>query len=263
MILVSWRHPFGFLLTCFSVLTIAYIVVPLAVIVAASFGSKGYLTFPPEGFSLRWYAALLNEPLYRKGLLTSLGIAATVTVISVAVAVPAAYSLAYRPFRGASTINAIFLSPLMLPGLVLAVALTIFFSQWPVMQGNGRVVFAHLVICIPCVLRIAIPAFQKLDPSLEEAALNLGAKPLAAFLYVTVPVIRPAIAAAAALAFIMSFDEFDMALFLSDPSNLPLTVVLYTKAQLAFDPTLAAASSCLIVVMLVAMLSVQIVKMRR
>lgn len=263
MSLVSWRHPFGFMLTLVAVLVIAYIIGPLLVIIGASVGGTGYLSFPPEGFSLQWYSRLIREPLYLNGFLTSLRIASIVTVLSLLIGIPAAYALAYRGFRGASTLVSVFLSPLMLPGLVLAVALTIFFSHWPFAAGNNRLVLAHLIICIPCVLRVTIPAFQRLDPALEEAALNLGATPVRAFLLVTLPVVRSGLAAAGALAFIMSFDEFDMALFLSDPARMPLTVVLYTKAQLAFDPTLAAAASSLILMMLVLMILVQIVRMLR
>jgi putative spermidine/putrescine transport system permease protein len=260
--IVSPRHAFGLALWFVAGLALVYILAPLAVIVAASFGETGYVQFPPQGFTLRWYAAALAAPRYLSGFVTSLWLAALVTAIATAIGAAAAWALARREFRGRQTIEGLLLAPLLLPGLILAVALTIFFARFPFLTGTWRLVAAHLTICIPCVIRVAMPALKRLDPALEEAARNLGASPFQAFLLVVLPAVRPAILAAAAFAFILSFDEVEMALFLASPRAAPLTVVLYGTAQYAFEPTLAAVSGLLIGLTFVAMLASQMLRRR-
>ena len=259
MTITSPRHPFGLLLWLIAVLVMLYILAPLAVIVAASFGTTGYVAFPPQGFSLQWYEQALANPRYVNGFLTSLRIAGTVTIVSSIVGVAAAYALVRYRFPGARLVESLFLSPLVLPGLVLAVALTIFFARYPVATGTNKLILAHLTICVPCVIRIVIPVLQRFDRAIEEAALNLGASPIAAFFLVTLPVVRPGVVAAAALAFVMSFDEVDMSVFLASPREQPLTVALYSAVQLAFDPTLAAVSALLIMLTFAIMVVYQIV----
>jgi putative spermidine/putrescine transport system permease protein len=261
--ITSPRHPFGLVLWLLAGLVMFYILAPLAVIVAASFGTTGYVAFPPQGLSLQWYAQALANPRYVNGFLTSLRIAAIVTVLSGTIGVAAAYALVRYPFRGARLVESLFLSPLVLPGLVLAVALTIFFARNPVAAGTNRLILAHLTICVPCVIRVVIPVLQRFDRSIEEAALNLGASPVAAFFLVTLPVVRPGVLAGAALAFIMSFDEVDMAVFLASPREQPLTVALYSAVQLAFDPTLAAVSALLIMLTFSIMVVLQVVARAR
>jgi putative spermidine/putrescine transport system permease protein len=263
MTITSPRHPFGLLLWLIAVLVMLYILAPLAVIVAASFGTTGYVAFPPQGFSLQWYEQALANPRYVNGFLTSLRIAGTVTIVSSIVGVAAAYALVRYRFPGARLVESLFLSPLVLPGLVLAVALTIFFAHHPVATGTNKLILAHLTICVPCVIRIVIPVLQRFDRAIEEAALNLGASPIAAFFLVTLPVVRPGVVAAAALAFVMSFDEVDMSVFLASPREQPLTVALYSAVQLAFDPTLAAVSALLIMLTFAIMVVYQIVARAR
>jgi putative spermidine/putrescine transport system permease protein len=259
MTITSPRHVFGLLLWLLAAIVLLYILAPLAVIVAASFGATGYVAFPPQGLTLRWYEQALANPRYVNGFLTSLRIAGTVTLISSAVGVAAAYALVRYQFRGARLIESLFLSPLVLPGLVLAVALRIFFSRTLGATGTNSLILAHLTICVPCVIRVVIPVLQRFDRSIEEAALNLGASPAKAFFLVTLPVVRPGVVAAAALAFVMSFDEVDMSVFLASPREQPLTVALYSAVQLAFDPTLAAVSALLIMLTFVIMVAYQAV----
>jgi putative spermidine/putrescine transport system permease protein len=263
MTITSPRHLFGLLLWLFAALVLFYILAPLVVIIAASFGTTGYVAFPPQGLALQWYEQALANPRYVNGFLTSLQIAGTVTLLSSAIGVAAAYALVRYRFPGARLVESLFLSPLMLPGLVLAVALTIFFSRNPIATGTSRLILAHLTICVPCVIRIVIPVLQRFDRAIEEAALNLGASPIAAFFLVTLPVVRPGVIAAATLAFVMSFDEVDMSVFLASPRAQPLTVALYSAVQLAFDPTLAAVSALLIMLAFTVMVAYFVVQQIR
>jgi putative spermidine/putrescine transport system permease protein len=260
---ISLRHPFGWLLRLVAAIGFVYLLGPLFVIVAASLGDTGYLAFPPQGLSLRWYRSALADTRYIDGFLVSLRLGLTVAAISLVIGTAAAVALTRFRFPGRALIEAFFLSPLVLPGLVLAVALTLFFASTPLVPpGTTRLVVSHLIVGVPLVLRVMLPVLRRVDRSIEEAAQNLGASPLQAFFLVTLPALRPGLFAAAALAFIFSFDEVEMALFLGSARDAPLTVVLYGAAQMAFDPTVAAVSSLLILLALILMVAQQLYAQR-
>jgi putative spermidine/putrescine transport system permease protein len=261
--MTSLRHPFGWFLLLMAVLSFVYLLGPLLVIVAASFSDTGYLAFPPQGLSLRWYRSALADARYVNGFFVSLRLGAMVAALSLVIGTAAAIALTRFRFPGRALLEAFFLSPLVLPGLVLAVALTLFFAATPVAPpGMPRLVVSHLLVGVPLVLRVMLPVLRRVDRSVEEAAQNLGASPLQAFFLVTLPALRPGLFAAAALAFIFSFDEVEMALFLGSAREAPLTVVLYGAAQMALDPTVAAVSSLLIGLTLVLMVAQQIYAQR-
>jgi putative spermidine/putrescine transport system permease protein len=260
---ISLRHPFGWLLRVIAVIAFVYLLGPLFVIVAASLSDTGYLAFPPQGLSLRWYRSALADARYLDGFFVSVRLATTVALLSLVIGTTAAVALTRFHFPGRALLEAFFLSPLVLPGLVLAVALTLFFAGTPLLPpGTTRLVAAHMVVGVPLVLRVMLPVLKRVDRSIEEAAQNLGASPVQAFFLVTLPALRPGLFAAAALAFIFSFDEVEMALFVGSARDAPLTVVLYGAAQMAFDPTVAAVSSLLILLALVLMVAQQIYAQR-
>ena len=117
------------------------------------------------------------------------------------------------------------------------------FSSIGFSAGTVRLVVAHLVICTPYVIRVAVPVLRRMDAALEEAARNLGASPVAAFFLVTLPVLRPGAIAAATLAFVASFDELDLAIFLANPRAPTLPVTIYSAIQIGIDPTVCAVSA--------------------
>lgn len=257
------RTPFGYALAIFCVLVFTYILAPLVVIVLTSFSDTGFIVFPPEGFTLRHYASILDNPLYVSGFITSVMLATMVTAIAVPVALPASYAIARLQFPGRGLIEGLFLSPLMLPGLVSAVGLTIFMSRRGVPSGMPRLVLAHISICTACAMRVMIPAFQRLDRSIEEAAMNLGAGPVRTFMLVSLPVVGPSLLAAGALSFVWSFDEVDRTVFLAGARQPPLTVVLYSEVQNKFQPTISAVASCLVIGVTLIVIIMQILRSRR
>jgi putative spermidine/putrescine transport system permease protein len=245
--MITLRSGLGWALLLISALAFVYLLGPLAVIVAASFGDTGYIAFPPESFSFRWYQAALSDIRDVGGFFISVRLAATVAFLSLIIGTMAAVALTRLSFPGRGFLEAFFLSPLVLPSLILAVALTLFFSPTPLLPvGIPRLIAGHLLVGVPLVLRVMLPVLRRADRSIEEAAQNLGASPVMAFLLVTLPSLRPGLFAAAALAFIFSFDEVEMALFVGSAREAPLTVVLYGAAQMQFDPTVVAVSSLLI-----------------
>jgi putative spermidine/putrescine transport system permease protein len=260
---MSWRSPIALLLVGLSTLAFLYLLLPLLVIVIAPLGATGYLAFPPQGLTLKWYAAALNDPRYLGALLVSLRIAVISAAISCVIGIASAYALTRYEFPGRRLLEAVFLSPLILPSLVLAVALTLFFTRTGLLAGTWRLVAAHVVVCTPYVLRVSLPVLRRFDHTLEEAARNLGATQLATFFLVVLPIVRPGIIAGTALAFITSFDEVVLALFLAQPGEPTLPVVIYSAVQLGFEPPVAAVSGLLILATLALMLLYHFLSGRR
>jgi putative spermidine/putrescine transport system permease protein len=250
-------------LALLALLAFLYLLGPVLVIVGSALGSTNYLVFPPHGLTLKWFAAALAAPQYVGAFLTSLGIAVAAMIGALLLGLPAAYALARFVFPGRRLIESALLLPLVLPALVLSIALTLMFSRVGFGAGSIRLVLAHLVICTPYVVRVALPVLQRLDPAQEEAARNLGASPLATFVLVTLPAMRPGAIAAATLAFIVSFDEIDLAIFLADPRAPTLPVTIYSAIQLGIAPTVAAVSALLVLLAMAAMALYQVALWRR
>lgn len=240
------RSPFLILAWLLAALALAYIIVPLLVVVASALGNTDFLAFPPRGFTLRHFGAAFADPRYSRAFLTSVGIALAAAALATVMGLGAAVALTRARLPGGALIEAALLSPLVLPALTLAVALAVLFSRLGVPPGNWRLVVAHQALCVPYVVRVTVPVLRRLDPLQEEVARNLGATPLAAFLLVALPAIRPGAIAAATFAFIASFDELELALFLADPRAPPLPVTIYSAIQLGVDPTVAAVSALLV-----------------
>jgi putative spermidine/putrescine transport system permease protein len=229
-----------------NLLVFLYLLGPLVIVIGAAFGTTNFLAFPPHGFTLHWFGEALANPRYSGSFATSLIVAAASTVLSVAIGLPASYALARLDFPGRNTIEAVLLMPLVLPALVLAIGLTVLFSSIGFSAGTVRLVVAHLVICTPYVIRVTVPVLRRMDAALEEAARNLGASPVQAFFLVTLPVLRPGAIAAATLAFVASFDELNLAIFLANPRAPTLPVAIYSAIQIGIDPTVCALSAILI-----------------
>jgi putative spermidine/putrescine transport system permease protein len=246
-----------------SLIGFAYLLAPILVILVSAFGATSYLAFPPQGFTLKWFGAALADPRYADAFLTSLMVACGTTLLSVGIGLPGAYALARYDFPGRRAVEAIVLMPLVLPALVLSIALTVLFSSIGFTAGSLRLIAAHLVICTPYVIRVTVPVLQRFDAALEEAAQNLGASPLATFFLVTLPAIKPGAIAAATLAFIVSFDEIDLAIFLASPRAPTLPVTIYSAIQLGIDPTVGAVSALLVLLAVGAMAAYQLVLWRR
>lgn len=243
---ISLRSPLGIAMLVLAVLAFGYLLLPILVVVAAPLGDTGYLAFPPQGLTLKWYAAALHDTRYLTALLASLRIAVISAFIACLLGVSAAYALTRFDFPGRRLLEAVFLSPLILPTLVLAVGLTLFFTRTGLLAGPWKLVAGHVIVCTPYVLRVSLPVLRRFDRSLEEAARNLGASPVTAFFLVVLPVVRPGIIAGTVLAFITSFDEVVLALFLAEPGAPTLPVTIYSAVQLGFEPSVAAVSGLLV-----------------
>jgi putative spermidine/putrescine transport system permease protein len=226
-----------------AVLTFVVMLLPVVIVVLAGLNAGEYLTFPPQGLSLRWVIAFLTSPSLRTSYMLSLTIAFVVMLLSTTLGTMAALFLTRVKFPGRSLIRAFFLAPLMLPGLVVGLALYVFYVVTNV--GLARtlpgMVIGHVVVTVPYVIGAVSAALYNFDLSLEDAARSLGAGPVRAFRAITLPIISPGVMAGSIFAFIVSFGQFDISLFLSTPNITPLPIAIYNSLRYKFEPTAAAA----------------------
>lgn len=216
---------------------------PTVVVVLNSFNAANYMSFPPQAFSLRWYEAILDNGALLRSIRTSALIATAVTIADLVIGVPAALALVRGNFRGREAIMAFTLSPLMVPQLVIGYALLVYFVQLNVSLGITTLILGHIVVSAPFIIRVVGGGVARLDPTLEEAAANLGAAPWAVFRRVTLPALAPSIVAGAAFAFLASFDNLEISLFLASGRIQTLPVNLFSLLMFDVDPIVGAIAT--------------------
>ena len=229
------------------VLVLVFLLGPFLLIFIASFGAQSTLAFPPEGFSLMWFEKVFQVRMFRDAFETSLQVAVLSTLTALVMGIPAAYAMIRFNFPGKDSLEVIFSSPAIVPGLVVGLALLRYFvllSNMPVLFG---LYLGHTAILFPYTVRVISSSLRNLDPSLEEAAMSLGASRLRSFVQIILPNVRSGILAAFILSFITSFNNVPISLFLTGPgvATLPIQMMLYMEYY--FDPTIAALSTLLII----------------
>jgi putative spermidine/putrescine transport system permease protein len=239
-------HRTPLALTLVVALLLVLIVAPLAVPVAMSISDTPYIAFPPEGFTLEWYVAVLTDPEAQAALWVSLRLAACATLLALAMGIPCAMALVRYRFPGRGAVLSLVLGPLVVPLIVTGVGLLQFFSALGLRDAFWQLLLGHTVVCLPYVVRSVTGSLTTADPALEDAARVLGAGPVALFVRVLWPQMRPGVAAASIFAFIISFDDFAISMWLSDARNFPLPLYLYAAIQRMFDPSIAALSALMV-----------------
>jgi putative spermidine/putrescine transport system permease protein len=238
------RHP-GLLV--FAVATLVFLVAPLAVVLPISFSAAKYLTFPPPGWSLQWYERYLGSREWMTATGRSAEVALLTTVAATAVGTAAALGLR-RPFRGRTLVRLVVLAPLVVPVIIVAIAIYGLYARLKLVGTLHGLVLAHTVLALPFVVVIVSATLRGVDPTLELAAQSLGANHWQTFRLVTLPLIRPGVVSAALLAFITSFDEVVVAIFVSGTHAATLPKQMWDGIRTEIDPTVAAVSTLLIVV---------------
>jgi putative spermidine/putrescine transport system permease protein len=241
-----------------------FLLAPLVIVVAVSVNPGNVAQFPPTGLSLRWYGQALQSDLFRRGMTNSLLLAAFSALGSSAVGTASALALARRRFRGKAALEALLLSPLVVPGIVLGIALLAGCAAIGFRNALLRLLFAHILLTLPYSIRTVTISLQRMDPLLEQAAETLGASAWRIFVEVTLPLIRPGVLAGALFAFVMSFDNVPVSIFLADASTTTLPLAIISYLEYNFDPSVAAISSILIIAMLLlALLLERVAGLRR
>ena len=226
-----------------TALSLLLLVAPSLIVVAISFEPRAYISFPPSGFTFRWYETALKNRQLMDSIVVSMRTALLVMAICLVIGVPAAFASVRGRFSGKAGVNAFLLSPQMMPGMVIGIASLFFGAYVSFRASNLMLVLSLSVFCLPFVIRIVMARLSGLDARLDEASANLGAGPLETFFRVTLPQLAPALLAAGAFTFIEAFDNVTVALFTSDVRGRPLSVELYYLVQFESSPVIAAISS--------------------
>jgi putative spermidine/putrescine transport system permease protein len=229
------------------VLVLLFLALPILLIVVVSFSSAAYLTFPPPGFGLRWYRAYLDSTEWLNATWLSLTVAGAVVALSTTLGTLAALGLAHLPRAVRTAATALILSPLIVPTIVVAIGIYYAFSHYGLIGTPIGLVLAHTCLAVPFVVTSVSASLAGFDRRLEQAARSLGATPWGAFRQVTLPLIRPGVLVGALFAFITSFDELIVALFLSGSEAVTLPRRMWDDLRFAIDPTIAAVSTLTIV----------------
>ncbi|AFT90486.1 ABC transporter permease subunit [Paraburkholderia phenoliruptrix] len=234
-----------------GILIVTFLVLPILIILPISFSASPYLDFPPPSLSLRWYENYFTRADWIKPTLTSLQVAIAVAVISTLIGSLAAIALVRGKFAGKAVITAFLVSPSVVPTLITAVAIYFQFAKLGLVGTLTGLTLAHTVIAVPIVLILVMASLKSVDTRPEVAAQSLGAHPIVAFTKVTLPAIRPGIISASLFAFLTSFDDIIIALFVSSDSAKTLPMRMWEGIRFDLDPTMAAASSAIIILSIV------------
>lgn len=251
-------RPGRIVLWAVSLAIVAFLVAPIAVIVVVSFDNSTLFEFPPQSWSLRWYSALWQSREWREAFALSFWLAIATAAASLALGVPAAYALARARFRGKRIVEFFLVSPMIVPVIVLALALYMLFAPLGLVGRPLGLMLAHTVLALPVVIVIVGAAFRRSDPALELAARACGASFSRAFWHVALPAVRPALISAGAFAFLTSFDEVVLVLFLGGPGTATLPKRIWEAVRFELDPSLTAVSALLIAVTLLALVAAEI-----
>jgi len=237
-----------------------YILLPLIFVTWLSFFRQEIPSFPPEGYSLRWYQAIASNDRFVSGFLLSLQLGVIATAVGLSVGVPAALCLSRFRFPGREALNSLLLLPLMVPGVVLGMALYVSHVEveiatgLPILGSLGGLLSGHVLVVIPWTVRLVLASLAGFDRTLEEAAQNLGADRWTTFRRITLPSILPGIVAAAMFGFVSSFGNLEMSLFLVGPGRTTLPIAILQYLEWKIDPTIAAVSVVQILLIGAAML---------
>ena len=234
-----------------------FVLAPIVLVIAISFSGDNFIAFPPQSWGLRWYRALLAHEGFARGLRVSLALASIVVALDLLIGVPAAYAIARLKFTGRDALLAFLTAPLLLPTIVLGLAILLVFYPLKLAATYPGLVAAHMVVTLPFVVRIVATALSTLPGDIEDAAATLGASPATVFRRITLPLMLPGVIAAAALAFILSFDEVVISLFVVGPRLSTLPVELFRYVEGRTDPMVAALSTVLILATISAVLIVE------
>jgi spermidine/putrescine transport system permease protein len=234
---------------------------PIAILVIFSF-NESKLNIVWTGFTFEWYAALLKDRVLIRALQNSLIVATATTAISVVLGTVGAWLLYRFRYRASSALETLVFLPMIVPEVILGVSLLILFVTIGLQLGYTTIVISHVTFCFPFVMAAIQARLSGLDPSLEEAALDLGATPVQAFTKVLVPYLMPAIVSGALMSFTLSLDELIVTYFTASAGTRTLPLEIFGRVKKGLDPTLNAISTVFILSTVVLVMATEILKRR-
>lgn len=256
---VEVRH---ILLYLFCILVFAFLLAPILVIIPMSFSSADFLQFPPPSFSLRWYQNFFSRQDWLSATMLSLRVAIATSLLSTVLGIMAALALARTNFLGKDLIYAFIVSPMIIPAIIIAVAVLFAYARLRLVGSFLGLVLAHTTLALPYVVINVTASLRTFDIDLEKAAMSLGANRLQAFTKITLPLIRPGVFAGALFAFVISWDELVVALFVSGTKAITLPRQMWISLRQDIDPTIASIATLLVIFASVVLLVVELLRRR-
>jgi putative spermidine/putrescine transport system permease protein len=233
-------------LTVYVTAACLVLMLPIVILVIVAFGDQSYMRFPPEAFSLRWFEAFFGDPRWRQALVSSLVIASIACVIATVTGFCAAYAFVRSDMKAKKLLLSFMLLPVIIPQVITAIAMYFVSAPFRLVGNVFWIGVCHAVIALPIVLLILLSAMQGVDLNYERAALSLGCSRLRMFTRVVIPLALPGILSAALFAFLASFDELIISLFLAGVRSETLPVRIWNSLHLQVEPVIAAVSAFLI-----------------
>lgn len=228
-------------LTVFTALVFTFLMLPLLVVFPISVSSAPYLQFPPPGFSWQWYERFLDDPLWIEAAIRSFKVALLCTALSMGLGVPLSFALVRSRMRGMRVVDKLVAAPIIVPTIIISIAVYSLFAQLRLIGEWYGIAIAHTILALPFVVILVSAGLRTFDEAQEQAAMGLGASWGVAVWRITLPQLRPSLVSAAFLAFVSSFDELVIAMFLSGAS-MTLPKKMFDNILLEIDPTIAAVS---------------------
>lgn len=250
------------ILYAITALVLLYLIFPVFVVIPVSFSSASYLQFPPPGFSFQWYQKYFERGDWIDATKLSIWVALLTALMATILGTMASLALVRGKFRGKNLANAFMVSPLVIPGIIVAIGIYFFYARIHIVGSPWALALAHTALALPFVVINVSATLYGFDERLEFAAMNLGANRWRTFWHVTFPIIRPGIFAGALFAFITSFDELIVALFISGTGAVTLPRKMWDGLRQEIDPTIAAVSTILIVTSVAILMSAEILRQR-
>jgi putative spermidine/putrescine transport system permease protein len=242
---------------------LVFLIAPIFIVIPMSFSASRYLDFPPQAWSLRWYAAYFSSLEWTAATRVSLQVAALTCALATPIGVAAAYAIHVSESPAVKRLHSALLLPLMVPNIIVAIGIYFVYARVNLVGTVTGLVLAHVMHAIPFVVITALAGLRQSDMSLERAARSLGCNRLQAFLKASLPNIKPSVISGALFAFITSLDEVVIAIFVSSGENTTLTKIMFTTLRDEIDPRIAAVSTLLIVASLAIALTATLMQSRK
>ncbi|MFJ8235607.1 ABC transporter permease [Ureibacillus sp. NPDC094379] len=236
---------------------------PILVVIPMSFTSSSFFQFPIPGYSFEWYLKFFNNEEWVIGLLRSLFIAIFTSILSTILGIMASLAVTRLNFWGKKLFMSLMIAPMIIPVIIIGVALYHSFAPLKLTNSFVGLVLAHTVLAIPIVFVTVTASLKGMDRNLELVAMGLGSTPLGSFFKVTLPIIKPGVLSGALFAFIISFDEVVVTIFLGGANTKTLPIAMWENLRIQIDPTMAAVSSILIVITVAAFILQEVFSMRK
>ena len=264
-----WYHLGSLLLKSSSWLVLFFLIMPIVVIVPLSFNvepffsfTEGMLSFQPDAYSLKWYAAIFNDTKWTLAIQNSFFIGICATVIATVLGTCAAVGLARDEMPARRLITALLLSPMIVPLIITAAGMFFFYADIGLAGNYLGIILPHAALGTPFVIITVTATLTGFDYSLARAALNLGARPLQVFFDIILPLIRPGVISGALFAFITSFDEVVVVLFMAGPGQRTIPRQMFSGLREQINPTILAVATLLILVSIVLLVTIELLRRR-